>query len=563
PRLSTLASEGMRFAQYYANAPVCSPTRVSTLSGSYPLRYGFSRALSGRSRRGMPGRVVTLAEYLETKGYATGHFGKWHIGESRPEFRPTAQGFDTSLIGTKHPSKPDNFRSGRPSDYFDTTLLRDDTTVILPTGEHLTKVLTDHAIEFVDNHRAAPFFLNLWYYAPHWPHQPPATWEALYDGMPYASYAGLLSHTDFQIGRLLDHLQAEGLAGTTLVFVASDNGGAPNSRVTNDPLQNSKFTVFEGGIRVPMMVRYPGMIPTNVTSNAVTASMDILPTIAALLGDPPSAVDTTGVSFASALRGETWTRSTTLFWQFKPEFSEIVESPEGYLNTFAVRSADWKLLMANRELHLFDLSIDVQETNNVIAAHAAMAESMLADYDAWRSYTSRIDFRVASTAGSVTVNGSSLVFSGPARAEFDWDPLFDSHDGDFSCRFGLTPLRTGVYQRIINKEASWRLRLSNTDLLQLEVTRADGSGVELTGVTPLQLGQRHDVVISFYGLESGPPLIRVYVDGFLQFSEQPVAVIQSNDNTIVVSRDDHPNWLNAEVDNIELYAAALTARDLQ
>ena len=277
PHLDRLAEEGAHFTRFYV-APVCAPTRASLLTGRHHLRTGVRGVIEGREF--MVDDEVTLAERLQEAGYATGLFGKWHLGENYP-WVPHAQGFDT-FIGFRDGSSP----------YFDVLLERNGEPY--PTEGYLTDVLTDHAIAFAERHRDAPFFLYLSYNAPHSPLQVPEVYVEPYRDLPEhtALIYGMMASVDANVGRLLGRLEELGLAENTLVLFTSDNGplygggGYERAERYNCGLRGTKYDVYEGGIRVPLVARWPGEVPAGKTVDVPASYTDLLPTALDYAGVP-------------------------------------------------------------------------------------------------------------------------------------------------------------------------------------------------------------------------------------------------------------------------------------
>lgn len=273
PVLDELAAGGMRFTQYYAAGPVCSPTRGSILTGLYPGRLNLKSIVRNDEPRGIPDYVTTLQEVLAEQGYITGHVGKWHLSRSRPEYLPIGTGFETSVA---------LHRAGTPWSYFDPTLIIDGEEIVFSEG-YLTNLLVDRAVEFIESSPPGPFFLNLWLYAPHFPIEPPEEWAARYpDDIP-GGRAAMISNADEQIGRIVATLDQLGLTEQTLVVVTSDNGAARLDEPASGPLRGYKGWLLEGGIRVPMIASMPGSIEAGTVNDTRSSSLDWFPTMADML----------------------------------------------------------------------------------------------------------------------------------------------------------------------------------------------------------------------------------------------------------------------------------------
>lgn len=399
PHLDALASRGTIFTQAYANAGNCAPTRACLLSGQYPPRHGVYTVGSparGESRRRrlipVPNRtvlateIVTLAEAFQAAGYATAHFGKWHLGPAEGPHSPQAQGFDRNVGGGER---------GHPKSYFspyDNPALPDG-----PPGEHLTDRLTDEALHFLEANRDRPFFIYLPYYAVHTPLQAKSEVAARYEGRwppgekPLPVYAAMVETMDANIGRLLARLEALGLTERTIVVFTSDNGPYfPAS--TADPLRGSKGMLYEGGIRVPALVCWPGRVPAGAGSGIPMLSLDWYPTLLDMAGlAAPQGHALDGISLWPALRPGREAPERPLFWHF-PAYLEAYRGMAGHWRTTpagAIRRGRWKLLefFEDGRRELYDLVADPEESNNLIDKKPEVAEALFRQLVAWRKKT--------------------------------------------------------------------------------------------------------------------------------------------------------------------------------
>ena len=378
PNIDRLADEGLRFTHAYAATTVCSPTRASLLTGQYPARLHVTDWILGHARPWAKLRVpdwrprlprpeLTVAEALGREGYVSASIGKWHLGG--PASRPPAHGFDLNVAGDHR---------GQPPSYHAPYRIP---TLPEPDGdEYLTDRLTDEAIAFVTDNRDQPFFLYLPYYAVHTPIEPQpdtlAKYEAKADGMAAGAeeewghrnpgYAAMIESLDDGVGRLLDALDTLAIADRTVVFFASDNGGlvlplSPWGRVTtNWPLRSGKGSAYEGGVRVPFIVRWPGATAPGAVDGTPVISADILPTILDITGvRRRRPVD--GLSLVALLRGEGTLDRDALFWHY-PHYHPGGASPYG-----AVRAGRYKLIeyYEDMRVELYDLDRDVGESVNL------------------------------------------------------------------------------------------------------------------------------------------------------------------------------------------------------
>jgi arylsulfatase A len=403
PHIDALARDGMRFTDAYAAAPVCSPTRAALLTGKHPARLHLTDWLPGRADRPdqklarpsirphLPLEEVTLAEALNDAGYVSGHIGKWHLGGEG--FGPLEQGFATNVAGD---------HTGTPLSYF-APFSRDGRFMPglerAPDGEYLTDRLTDEALRFIEAHRSGPFFLHLSHYTPHIPlRAPPELVERHQARVPTgpqtnALYAAMLESLDDGVGRVLATLDALGIADRTVVVFTSDNGGlstveGPNTPATsNAPLRHGKGYLHEGGIRVPLLVRWPGHVRAGAVERTPVTSTDLFPTILAL-ARLTTGQGSDGVSLASLLRGAGPLPERALFWHY-PHYSNQSRSPgapAGGGPGAAMREGRWKLIQHfETGVHeLYDLDADVGETSNVAEAEADRVLAMARQLHAWQ-----------------------------------------------------------------------------------------------------------------------------------------------------------------------------------
>jgi arylsulfatase A len=337
PALDRLVGEGVLLTQHYSGSAVCAPARAALLTGRYPHRTGAIDTFEGRGLDRLALREATLADHLKAAGYATGLIGKWHLGALDPRYHPNARGF-AEFAG---------FRGGW-SDYYQWRL--DYNGAIQKTdGRYLTDVFSAEAINFVRRHRQQPFFLHLAYNAPHTPLQAPE--EAIRPfreagfSEPLATLYGMIARMDDGIGRLLDEVDRLGLAENTIVLFTSDNGpqfGSPAGPRSleryNAHFNGQKTLVYEGGIRVPAIVRWPVRLAAGERNNALLHFTDWLPTLLAAVGQRTAAgrpLD--GGDILPVLQGDSRDTITRRCWQWN-RYTPVVTS------NAAIRDGDWKLL---------------------------------------------------------------------------------------------------------------------------------------------------------------------------------------------------------------------------
>jgi len=282
PRIDAMAKEGMRFTSFMSSSPVCTPSRASLLTGCYARRVGMHEDFTGhwvlipRSRRGMHARELTLPEMLKAKGYATACIGKWHLGDQLPHL-PTAHGFD-EYYGIPYSNDMASARRGDPP----LPLVQDTKVIEAPANQAtLTQRYTREAVSFIERNKSKPFFL----YLPHtFPHLPIFASKEFHGKSANGRYGDSVEEIDWSTGKILDALKQHGLEKNTLVIFTSDNGSNGRNGGSNAPLSGAKGGTMEGGMRVPMIARWPGRIPAGSTCNELSSTMDFLPTFAALSG---------------------------------------------------------------------------------------------------------------------------------------------------------------------------------------------------------------------------------------------------------------------------------------
>lgn len=376
PHIDRLASEGVRFSDCYSNGPVCTPTRVGLMTGRYQQRFGkaFEWALVpvNNDRTGLSPQDSVLASSLKAQGYRTGLFGKWHCG-SLPQFRPDRHGFDESF----------GILRGNADMY--SHQFRDGTNDLYENGKetrsegYLTDLLAEHATAFVRKEKDNPFLLYLPFNAVHWPFQGPGhpelqrtakTWT---DG-DREQYRAMTESMDSAVGAVLGELQRQGLDENTLVIFTNDNGGERLS--DSGPLFHGKATLWEGGIRMPAIARWPGRIPEGSRTEQVAITMDFTASMLAAAGaTPPAGVTLDGVDIMPMAAGEKPLVERTLCWRINRKGRQQL----------AVRSGNWKYLREPAGIPelLFDLSRDVGERQNLSYRHPDVVARLRAVANRW------------------------------------------------------------------------------------------------------------------------------------------------------------------------------------
>ncbi len=380
PRIDRLAAEGIRFTGAYSACPVCSPSRAALMTGKQPGSVGFTGHITAilRHRYKKHGRIVppddymflrrretTLAEALKPAGYVSASIGKWHLG-SEP-YWPEEQGFDLNVAGYDHGSPPTHFYPYRNPDK--------EWNSAIPTlqggkpGEYLTDRLTDEAVRFIERNAEKSFFLYLTHYAVHTPLQAPADLVRKYerklredDSQFSAVYAAMIEKVDESLGRVIDTVERLGLRGDTAIVFTSDNGGE-QAATRNAPLREGKGHLYEGGIRVPLIVSLPGRGRAGAVSDVPVSLADLYPTIAEWAGGQARPGETQGRSLTPLLEAGGGFPARDLYWYY-PHYSPQARRPGA-----AVRSGRFKLIEHYDPpgIELYDLENDIGEARNLAA----------------------------------------------------------------------------------------------------------------------------------------------------------------------------------------------------
>ena len=394
PHLDQLANEGVRFTDAYAAAPVCSPTRAALITGLAPARLKITQhGPDGKSfwpddrviqpppsSNELHHEHITLAERLKSIGYSTGFFGKWHLGNAE-KFWPLSHGFDVNHGGCGF---------GGPPTYFDP--YRIPTLPPRKAGEYLTDRLADETITYMRQHHQEPMFICLWTYNPHYPFEAPEelikgfTGKEGY-GLINPIYGAQLEATDRAIGRVLKELDAQGLTENTLVIFTSDNGGWSGA-TDNRPLRAGKGYLYEGGIRVPLIIRWPGRTRPGTVDHTPVITMDLTATILEATKANAQAKPKTegpmdhlfdGVSLLPLFSGDNINRKE-LFFHY-PHFAFHRDNRPGS----AIRSGQYKLILHydDGSIELYDLDQDLSETRNLANNEPKRAAKLLASLNQW------------------------------------------------------------------------------------------------------------------------------------------------------------------------------------
>ncbi len=393
PNIDALAARGMRFTNAYAACPVCSPTRASILTGKYPARLGITNFLPGKhtlpysklvaplSKQFLPLEETTIAEELRIAGYTSAAIGKWHLGG--PPYYPEKQGFDVNVAGTD---------SGAPKSHFFPGW-NGNPPIQAAQGAYLADALTDAAEDFIQKNAKRPFFVYLAHYGVHIPLEGKRELVGGYerkaspdDPQNNAVYAAMVQSIDESVGRVVKRVEAEGLGAHTVYIFMSDNGGLASAEykgqraTSNAPLKAGKGFLYEGGIREPLCIVWPGVTRAGSVCDVPVTSTDFYPTMAEMAGvTRVIGAPRDGVSLTPLLRGRAAPKREALYWNY-PHYSNQGGRPGA-----AVRMGDWKLIRwyEDRSVELYRLSDDPGETKNLAEAMPEEARRLEASLDRW------------------------------------------------------------------------------------------------------------------------------------------------------------------------------------
>ena len=396
PNIDRLAAQGMKFTSYHV-CQNCQPTRAALLTGQYAPRTGVYTVGSidrfdwwTRSLRpvdnvvALPLDKLTIAQALKPAGYATGMFGKWHLGQ-QGQHAPAKRGFDESIVSM---GKHFDFATNPKTDY--------------PPGQYLADFLTDRAVDFIQRHKDEPFFLYLPHFAVHAPHDAKAALIAQFKNKPGVgghqnpTYAAMIASVDESVGRVMQTLADLKLAENTVLIFSSDNGGVggyvregikqAGDITDNAPLRSGKGSLYEGGTRVPLIVRWPGVTSPGSRCDTPLIHVDVFPTLLELAGAPAPKQALDGESFVKLLRDPAAKLKREAIFQHFPGY---LGAGAGHWRTTPVgtiQAGDWKLLefFEDQRLELYNLREDLGETNNLAQANPAKARELHARLQAWR-----------------------------------------------------------------------------------------------------------------------------------------------------------------------------------
>ncbi len=405
--IDRLAANGVRFTQFYVNSPICSPSRVAITTGQYPARHLIHSYLASREqnrRRGMRDfldpAAPAIARAFQRAGYATAHFGKWHMGGGRDVDdapHPKAYGFDTSLVcfeglGDRVIFNQRTFEKAKEIGQGEISLVAKD---------RLTETYVDRSIDFIRRNAGRPFYLHLWLNDVHDAHVPRDETLKKYERFnanPYVpKFYAVLEEMDRQIGRLLDAIDKAELAERTIVVLTSDNGPTAWPKYYNEGFEppgstagfrGRKWSLYEGGIRMPLIVRWKGKIPAGrVDETSVLAAIDFFPTFCALANVELPETDFDGLDRSAAFLGQPQLREKPIFWEFGRDASYLKPGLKSDQSpNLAIRDGKWKLLVNDdgSRLELYDFNASTAERENVADRHPEIAKRLSGQVLAWR-----------------------------------------------------------------------------------------------------------------------------------------------------------------------------------
>lgn len=393
PHLDQLAQESMRFSSAYAAAPNCAPSRACLMSGQYTPRHGvytvgdpargndrYRKLVPAKNNVVLADRFVTIAETLSQAGYQCASIGKWHLGKD-----PRSQGFQVNIAGNQSGSP----RGGYFSPYQNPQLSNG------APGEYLTDRLTDEACTFIKDNAKSPFFLYLTHYAVHTPLQAKEKYKQHFQDRPpgklhqHTTYAAMIKSMDDSIGRVLTALKELKLDENTVIVFTSDNGGY-GPATTMKPLRGSKGMLYEGGIRVPLLVKWPGVTQAGSSSAEPVINLDLYPTFLDITGVPvPQAYQLDGESLVSVLKDpQSRLKKRALFWHFPAYLQKYQGMQQRFRTTpvSVIRQGDWKLLEYFEDGHreLYNTRSDIGESMNLIDSQPDKAAALTEELHRWQ-----------------------------------------------------------------------------------------------------------------------------------------------------------------------------------
>ena len=409
PNIDTLAAEGIRFEQFYVASPICSPSRVAVTTGQFPARHKINSYLNSRAKNAARGMVNFLdpsipavARHFQSAGYATAHFGKWHMGGGRDVDDaplPQAYGFQESLVSFEGLGdrilQPNNHGLSAQS----AKLGHGKITYV--EKHKNTETYVNRSIDFISRHQSEPFYLHLWLNDVHDPFKPTQLQLDKYSRFSknkyLQQYYAVMDEMDQQLGRLFDHIDESGLEKNTIIIVCADNGPTAWPRYKREGfdapgwtggLRGRKWSLYEGGIREPLIIRWPGKIKAGqVDKSSVINAVDFFPTFCTLAELTSPQVEWDGIDFSKSLLDGPITRSKPMYWEYGRNASYLRPAElKDRSPVLAIREGDWKLLMNadGSDLQLYNLAKSLDESMNVASSHPEIAQSLKDKLMEWK-----------------------------------------------------------------------------------------------------------------------------------------------------------------------------------
>lgn len=382
PNIDRIAKEGAFFSQFYVTQAFCAPSRAGVLTGRYPQRFGMdNNPRDYNETDGMPASEITLAEVLRDAGYRTGLVGKWHLGAGA-EHHPNNQGFD-EFYGTVHGGHRyfpiDPMKVGKRWRFYADSLERNGEHV--PHEKYITDQFTDAAVAFLEQPAESPFFLFLSYNAPHTPLEAPEELRQEFAHLKdpkRQTYAAMVRALDNGVGRVLDLLEQKGLAKNTIVLFMSDNGGRTDQGAVNAPFKGRKGDPYEGGVRVPCALRWPGTVSVGNRFDETVSSLDLFPMLVHAAGaEVPAGIDYDGRDLAGFLEAGTWDSPRDLLFWRQLSGERIMKG---------IRQGDWKWGITRFKAEfLYNVADDPHEKNNYLALRPELAGELKTRFEKWSS----------------------------------------------------------------------------------------------------------------------------------------------------------------------------------
>lgn len=551
PNIDRLRENGRAFSQFYSAAPVCTPTRISVLTGDSPLQVGATHVwpqhysiLQGTAGvNGLSSDVPQLGLLMQDLGIATGNFGKWHVGSSIDEFRHEALGFDTYSRHQRLPL-PEGETKSWSGEFSITT---EEGTRIEDT-DFLDNVHTDELIDFVEENAISgtPFYANFWPLSPHAPTAEPRNFDNSKTNFDLSTDRGkhlaMMYEFDNNIGRLYDTLQEQGVLDETLIVLTSDNGGLARVRNESAWWKLGKAYLYESGIHVPMVAHWPDGIAPNTTNDSVMTTADILPTFLSALGADPAPLyeDISGRSKFAAFTEDTTIEHDPIVWHARggaPPSSDPRAD-----KTFAYRHGDLKILkpkgqnefLNDSAYRLYDLAANPEETRNLATRETDFRDRLALLMLEARMTESQIHLLPEETNSGITI---------------PYDPRFSVASRDMTLDFVVTvPDELDSDKNIFTQEGSQELVLRADSVLEWTISGATKSRQPITAVLnsgALEPGE-HRVTLSVYGHKSSTAIVDLYVDG-----------IQSD----ILTEEESINSFWATTSDVQFGDDGLTIRD--